>query len=84
VRRKRSKDKTTPIEDLIDWETRKGKWMFSQAFYELMVMKFWNITSLEEWKAKSEEEKALLVAFYNTQNMIQDYENYLDETKAGK
>ena len=80
--RKKGK-KTVPIEKLIDWETRKGKWVFSQSFYELMVMKFWGITSFEEWKSKNEDEKALLIAFYNTQNMIQDYERYLDEIKQG-
>ena len=56
--------------------------MFSQIFYELMVMKYWGITSLKEWQAKEEDEKAILIAFYNAENMIRDYENYLDENKA--
>ena len=47
-----------------------------------MVMKYWGITSLKEWQAKEEDEKAILIAFYNAENMIRDYENYLDENKA--
>ena len=84
MQRKKSKDKSTPLEKLIDWETRKGKWMFSQQFYELMVMKYWGITSLKDWQEKDEDERALLIAFYNTENMIRDYENYLDEIKQSK
>ena len=80
VSRKTSKDKTTPINDLIDWETRKGKWVFSSTFYELTIMEFWHITP-SDWNKKDEEEKAMMIAFYNTKNMMSDYEMYIEENK---
>ena len=69
-----------PIEKLINWEKRRGRWVFSQQFYELMIMDFWHVTP-PEWKQLEEEDKAIMIAFYNSKNMIMDYQNYLDEMK---
>jgi hypothetical protein len=74
----------TPIGKLIDWETRKGRWVFSELFYEMSVMEFWHINSLEDWHNRPEDEKALLIAYYNTKNMMMDYEQHLEELKMSR
>jgi len=53
-------------------------------FYEMSVMEFWHINSLEDWHSRSEDEKALLIAYYNAKTMMADYENYLDEIRMSK
>jgi len=43
-------------------------------------MEFWHITP-SDWNKKDEEEKAMMIAFYNTKNMMSDYEMYIEENK---
>lgn len=80
MHRKQGENKLTPIDKLIDWDKRKGKWVFSEKYYEFIVAHYWRLTP-SEWEQRGEDEKALMMAFYNARNMMADYENYLDEMK---
>ena len=46
-------------------------------------MEFWHVTP-SDWNKKDEDEKATMIAFYNSRNMMMDYEAYQDELKRGR
>ena len=79
VHYKKSEQELIPVNDVLNWETRNSKWLFSKRFNELRVAKHWGLT-VDKWDAIADEEaKAEMIAHYNIENKIASYEMYLRE-----
>ena len=78
-----SKNELTAVDDLIDWNSKKSKWFFSQRFGYLRVAHYWQLTPTQ-WDDTSEDCKAEMIAYYNLENKIANYEDVLRERRNWK
>ena len=71
-----------PLNDLLKWSGRNSNWRFNKRFYELRVAHYFNLRNYEWDAIENEDDKAEMIAFYNTENKILSYDAHLRELEA--
>lgn len=79
IHRKINEKEYIPIQELLDWNTRKSNWVFNKRFLEIEVAHFNGLTPAQWDAITSEECKAEMIAYYNMKSQMRDYENFLHE-----
>lgn len=80
---KRNEKEYIPIKDVTDWDKRSSHWLFTKRFYELRVARYWYLTP-GQWDKKEEEEKSEMIASYNLENKMADYDSLLREKELDR